>query len=89
MESYLITWWARRFQAAGLDGGLDALRARACLDLLLDQDSRPRYPAAPSPAMTARITRRGRTGPRLGDRACPHDQGGRMCLCNAGPPCKQ
>jgi hypothetical protein len=36
-----ITWWARQLQAAGLDGGMDQLRARALIDLLLDQDSRP------------------------------------------------
>jgi hypothetical protein len=36
-----ITWWARQLQAAGLEGGMDILRARALIDLLLDQDSRP------------------------------------------------
>jgi hypothetical protein len=36
-----ITWWARHLQAAGVAGGMDVLRARAALDLLLDQDSRP------------------------------------------------
>ena len=36
-----ITWWARELQAAGLEGGMDILRARALTDLLLDQDSRP------------------------------------------------
>jgi hypothetical protein len=36
-----ITWWARELQAAGVDGGMDLLRARALTDLLLDQDSRP------------------------------------------------
>src|SRR5947209_19938391 len=36
-----ITWWARELQAAGLDGGTDQLRARALIDLLLNQDSRP------------------------------------------------
>jgi hypothetical protein len=39
-----ITWWARQLQAAGLEGDMDQLRARAYLDLLLDKDSRP--PAA-------------------------------------------
>ena len=34
-----ITWWARELQAAGLDGGTDQLRARALIDLLLNQDS--------------------------------------------------
>jgi hypothetical protein len=37
-----ITAWARELKAAGLEGGMDELRARALLDLLLGQDSRPR-----------------------------------------------
>jgi Domain of unknown function (DUF222) len=41
-----ITWWARELKAAGLDGGMDVLRARAYLDLLLGKDSRPRPDAA-------------------------------------------
>jgi hypothetical protein len=36
-----ITWWARELQAAGVQGGMDLLRARAFIDLLLNQDSRP------------------------------------------------
>jgi hypothetical protein len=36
-----ITAWARELRKAGLDGDLDALRARAYLDLLLGKDSRP------------------------------------------------
>ena len=36
-----ITAWARQLRAAGLDGDLDVLRARAYLDLLLGKDSRP------------------------------------------------
>jgi uncharacterized protein DUF222 len=36
-----ITWWARQLKAAGAEGGMDVLRARAALDLLLNQDSRP------------------------------------------------
>jgi hypothetical protein len=36
-----ITWWARQLAAAGIAGAMDVLRARAALDLLLDQDSRP------------------------------------------------
>jgi hypothetical protein len=39
-----ITWWALQLRAAGLAGGMDILRARALIDLLLNQDSRP--PAA-------------------------------------------
>ena len=36
-----ISWWARQLKKAGLAGSMDELRARAYLDLLLDQDSRP------------------------------------------------
>jgi hypothetical protein len=36
-----ITAWARQLRAAGLDGDMDQLRARAYLDLLLGKDSRP------------------------------------------------
>ena len=45
-----ITAWARELKAAGLDGGMDEIRARAYLDLLLGKDSRPR----PGPAQHAR-----------------------------------
>jgi hypothetical protein len=47
-----ITAWAGELKAAGLDGGMDELRARAYLDLLLGQDSRPGAspPAACRPA---------------------------------------
>jgi len=41
-----ITAWAAELKAAGLDGGMDELRARAFLDLLLGKDSRPRDPQA-------------------------------------------
>jgi hypothetical protein len=40
-----ITAWARELKAAGLEGGMDELRARAYLDLLLGKDSRPRRSA--------------------------------------------
>jgi hypothetical protein len=36
-----VTAWAKELKAAGLDGGMDELRARAYLDLLLGVDSRP------------------------------------------------
>jgi hypothetical protein len=39
-----ITWWARQLKAAGMDGDMDQLRARAFLDLLTGTDSRPRHP---------------------------------------------
>jgi len=38
-----IRWWAGELKKAGLDGGMDELRARAYLDLLLNKDSRPRH----------------------------------------------
>jgi hypothetical protein len=44
-----ITWWAHELRKVGLEGGMDQLRARAFLDLLLGQDSRPR-PADPQAA---------------------------------------
>ena len=47
-----ITWWAHELKKAGLDGGMDQLRARAYLDLLLGKDSRPRR--RPEPAHLAR-----------------------------------
>jgi hypothetical protein len=37
-----ICWWAGELKQAGLEGGLDELRARAFLDLVLGTDSRPR-----------------------------------------------
>jgi hypothetical protein len=40
-----ICWWAGELKAAGLDGGMDELRARAFLDLVLGKDSRPRRDA--------------------------------------------
>jgi hypothetical protein len=43
-----ICWWAGELRKAGLEGGLDELRARAYLDLLLGQDSRPRPPGPPT-----------------------------------------
>jgi Domain of unknown function (DUF222) len=37
-----IRSWAEKLKKAGLEGGMDELRARAYLDLLLGKDSRPR-----------------------------------------------
>jgi Domain of unknown function (DUF222) len=45
-----IRWWAGELGRAGLAGGVDELRARALLDLLLDTDSRPRPGGAAAPA---------------------------------------
>ena len=36
-----VTAWAEELRKAGLEGGMDALRARAFLDILLGTDSRP------------------------------------------------
>jgi hypothetical protein len=41
-----ISWWAGELKKAGLEGGMDELRARAFLDLVLGKDSRPRAPEA-------------------------------------------
>ena len=41
-----ISSWAGELRKAGLDGGMDELRARAFLDLVLGKDSRPRAPQA-------------------------------------------
>ena len=51
-----ITARARELKAAGLDGGMDELRARAYLDLLLGKDSRPGQdqPATARPARPPR-----------------------------------
>src|ERR1700748_1927085 len=43
-----ISYWAGQLRAAGMPGGMDALRARPSLDLLLSIDSRPAPPAPES-----------------------------------------
>ena len=48
-----VSAWARQLREAGLEGGMDALRARAFLDLLLGTDSRPLDPTAASPGAAA------------------------------------
>jgi Domain of unknown function (DUF222) len=53
-----INWWAGELRKAGLEGGMDELRARAFLDLVLGKDSRPRAPQAA-----------GATGQDVGDSA--------------------
>ena len=45
-----ITAWAQELKTAGLEGGMDELRARAYLDLLLGKDSRPGQDGAAAPA---------------------------------------
>jgi hypothetical protein len=41
-----VTAWAKALRAAGLDGDMDVLRAKAYLDILLGMDSRPAVPSA-------------------------------------------
>jgi Domain of unknown function (DUF222) len=48
-----ITWWAKELRKAGLEGGMDELRARAFLDLVLGKDSRPRQDGAEPTASPA------------------------------------
>jgi hypothetical protein len=59
-----VTAWAKELRQAGVEGGMDALRARAYLDILLGMDSRPlgsrmdgtgqpRDPAQPQPQDSA------------------------------------
>ena len=45
-----ICWWAGELRKAGLEGGMDELRARAFLDLVLGKDSRPRPDGTAAPA---------------------------------------
>ena len=48
-----ITWWAGELRKAGLGGGMDEIRARALLDLLLNKDSRPRQDQDSTPSSAA------------------------------------
>ena len=92
-----ITWWARQLRQAGLDGGMDLLRARAFLDILLGIDSRPLdtrtgnnpgHDAKPSqdsgPGHDARPGRRARSQ-RSGRTAGPARMAG---LVRGGPGCR-
>ena len=78
-----ITAWARQLRKAGLEGGMDELRARAYLDILLDTDSRPRQetPTARTPRAgrwaTDRPTAAHQDRPGTGAAACPGAAGGR------------
>ena len=58
-----VTAWAKELRKAGVVGGMDALRARAYLDILLGMDSRP--PGPPAAGRTAPAN----PGRRLGHRA--------------------
>jgi hypothetical protein len=48
-----ITAWARELRAAGLDGDMDVLRAKAFMDILLGMDSRLAAGAAARPGCSA------------------------------------
>ncbi|MGH3162136.1 MAG: DUF222 domain-containing protein [Streptosporangiaceae bacterium] len=72
-----ITAWAQQLRNAGLEGGMDEIRGRAFLDLLLGKDSRPWVPQAagrqPGPAPAGFASRVTLTAPlatltRLADR---------------------
>jgi uncharacterized protein DUF222 len=52
-----ISAWAQQLRDAGLEGGMDELRARAYLDLLLGKDSRPGGTPGAAPAgFASRVT---------------------------------
>ena len=72
-----ITAWAGELRQAGLDGGMDELRARAYLDLLLGKDSRPQA-ADSQPGTLGQDTPGGPGGP--GGGAVPGGFAGRINL---------
>ena len=74
-----ITAWAHELNKAGLDGGMDQLRARAYLDLLLGRDSRPRPCRPVSLGRTWTRTVRAAPGGPLGS-AVPAGFAGRVTL---------
>ena len=69
-----VTAWARQLRQAGLDGGMDQLRARAYLDILLGIDSRP-LTSSPNNAPT-RGSEAGRGGDGSGDGGTSSDGSG-------------
>ena len=76
-----IRWWAEELRKAGLDGGEDALRARALLDLLLGQDSRPSQaqdstPGAAPAGFAGRVTLTVPLGTAAGRSDRPGELGG-------------
>jgi uncharacterized protein DUF222 len=58
-----INAWAKELRAAGLDGNMDALRARAYLDVLLGIDSRPAPPTGKPPTTKPSATKPPTTKP--------------------------
>ena len=79
-----ITAWAKELRKAGLEGGMDVLRARAFLDLLLGKDSRPRQdtpgdgsgPAGPGQAARAEARHAATVAGRRAARYPPGSPGG-------------
>src|SRR6185437_15594488 len=80
-----ICWWAGELRKGGLEGGMDELRARAFLDLVLGKDSRPRPDGTAAPAASGdsgdsdadQATGTAETtGPDVGDRAGRDSRGG-------------
>jgi hypothetical protein len=77
-----VTWWARQLRKAGLDGGMDALRARALMDILLGIDSR----LAGNPAAAKAADRPGGgSEPTDSGEPGPSDPSGPFTPAPAGP----
>ena len=81
-----ITAWARELRAAGLDGDMDVLRARAYLDILLDKDSRPRQDSGGDAARGQRRPGQRRPGQRRPGQRRPGQQRRRAGTREAGRP---
>jgi len=77
-----ITAWAGELKAAGLDGGMDELRARAYLDLLLGTDSRP----GGNPKTTWCVTVTDEKGHAVGHGCARPEPGSRRTRAGPGPP---
>src|SRR5690242_11579096 len=74
-----ICWWAGQLRRAGLEGGMDELRARAFLDLVLGKDSRPR------PGQDGTAAPAAGSGGSSGDSAGGDGAGGAQQPPGAGP----
>jgi hypothetical protein len=72
-----VTAWAKQLRKAGLEGGMDALRARAYLDILLGADSRP--------LRTSPDGMQGQTTAGPGDGSGPSDPPGPPVPVPSGP----
>ena len=83
-----ITWWAGELHKAGLDGGMDEIRARALLDLLLGKDPARAAPAParPGPARTRRVRRPGHADRPAGHRGRPSQSARRAGRVRPGRP---